>query len=85
MKTTTKKLPGVVGLKELRENMESYIKRVQKGESLTIMRRGEPIFRITPVDTASEDVWETVIDFTEINPNGVPAKEVLQALQKLHG
>ena len=74
-----------VGLKELRENMETYIKRVHKGESLTIYRRSEPVFRITPVDADDEEGWETVIDFTEINPNGVPAKDVLKALRKMHG
>jgi prevent-host-death family protein len=75
----------VVGLKELRENMEKYIKRVRKGESLTVFRRSEPIFRITPVDADEDAGWETVIDFTEINPNGVPAEDVLKALRKMHG
>lgn len=27
--------------------------------------------------------WETVVDFREINPNGVPAEEVLKSLKKL--
>lgn len=30
-----------------------------------------------------EGNWETVADFREINPNGVPVKEVLKALQKM--
>jgi len=30
-----------------------------------------------------EGEWETVIDFRGINPNGVPASEVLSALEKL--
>lgn len=75
----------VVGLKELRENMEKYIKRVRKGESLTVFRRSEPIFRITPVDVDEDAGWETVIDFTGINPNGVPAEDVLKALRTMHG
>lgn len=73
----------IVGLKELRENMELYIKRVGKGESITVMRRSTPIFNISPVD--DESGWETVIDFTEINPRGVPAKDVLNAIRRLHG
>jgi Arc/MetJ-type ribon-helix-helix transcriptional regulator len=28
--------------------------------------------------------WETVVDFREINPKGVPAEEVLATLQKLN-
>ena len=73
----------IVGLKELRENMELYIKRVGKGESITVMRRSTPIFNISPVD--DESGWETVIDFTEINPRGVPAQDVLNAIRRLHG
>ena len=84
MSTTTKQSRSV-GLKDLRENMDTYIKRVRKGESLTIFRRSEPVFRITPVDADDEEGWETVIDFTEINPNGVPAEDVLKALRKMHG
>ncbi len=30
-----------------------------------------------------EGQWETVVDFREINPAGVPAKDVLEALEKL--
>jgi prevent-host-death family protein len=85
MNTTTTKKNTIIGLKELREHMELYIRRVSKGESLTIMRRSEPIFKITPVDADDEAGWETVIDFTEINPNGVPAKDVLKALRAIHG
>lgn len=74
---------NIVGLKELRENMETYIKRVQKGESLTVVRRSEPVFRITPVDTDDEAGWETVIDFTKIRKGGVPAEEVQTAIQRI--
>ena len=77
-KTTT------IGLKELRENMETYIAKVQKGERVTVFRRSTPLFTLSPVDE-DEGVWETVIDFTEIHPDGVPAKDVLAALRKLHG
>ncbi len=74
----------IVGLKELRENMESYIERVGKGETITVMRRSSPIFNISPVDD-DEAGWETVIDFTEIHPRGVSGREILKRLKKLHG
>ena len=70
---------NIVGLKELRENIGKYISRVDKGESFTIIRRSKPVFKITPLD-----VWETVADFTEINKEGVPAKDVLKVLKKLN-
>lgn len=75
----------IVGLKELRENMEEYITRVKKGASFTVARRSHPIFEISPVGGGNEKLWETVVDFTKINPNGVSAKEVLRALKKLNG
>ena len=82
--STKSKVKNIVGLKELRENMESYISRVGKGESITVLRRNVPIFRLSPID--EEDIgWETVIDFTQINPRGVPAQDVLKAIKKLHG
>jgi antitoxin (DNA-binding transcriptional repressor) of toxin-antitoxin stability system len=74
---------SIIGLKELRENMETYITRVAKGETLTVMRRSTPIFNISPVD--DESGWETVIDFTEINPRGVSGREILKRLKKING
>ena len=73
-----------VGLKELRENMETYIKRVNKGESITVFRRSTPLFRLSPVDV-DEMGWETVVDFTKIDKKGIPAKEVLKALEAIDG
>lgn len=84
MSTKTKPKSNIVGLKELRENMEVFIKRVNAGESITVYRRSTPLFKLSPVEE-DEGVWETVIDFTEINPNGVSAKDVLKSLRALHG
>lgn len=86
MKTLKLKQPQIIGLKELRENMEEYISRVKKGSSFTIARRSQPIFEISPVGTMEdENLWETVVDFTTINSDGVSAKDVLLSLKKLHG
>ena len=75
---------GLVGLKELRENTEKYIKATQKGKSFTVLRRSRPIFKIVPVDEwGDEGEWDTVVDFTAINPRGVPADDVICALEKL--
>lgn len=73
-----------VGLKELRENMEEYITRVNKGETITVFRRSTPLFRITPIDT-EETGWETVVDFTKETGRGVPVQELLASIKKLHG
>ncbi|MCX6735701.1 MAG: hypothetical protein NTZ13_01300 [Candidatus Parcubacteria bacterium] len=66
--------------------MEEYIFRVKKGASFTVARRSQPIFEISPIGVAEdESLWETVADFTTIDPNGVSAKDVLLSLKKLHG
>ena len=77
---------SIIGLKELRENTENYITKIKKGRSFIVVRKSKPIFKISPVDEwGDEGVWETVVDFTEINPKGVPIKDVLKALRKIDG
>jgi prevent-host-death family protein len=80
----SQKEKNIIGLKELRENTEPYIRRVSRGESITVVRRSTPIFRLTPVD-AEETGWEPVADFTTLDEQGVSAKEILAALRKSHG
>lgn len=74
-----------VSLKELRENMEDYIRRVDKGERFTVLRRSRPVFTLGPVDEKHEDEdgWETVIDFTKIRKGGVAVSDVKKALRKM--
>ena len=70
----------VIGLKELRQNTESYIKAVEKrGDSFVVVRRSKPVFRISPV-TEEEGGWETVIDFTKVKKGGVKLTELLSRL-----
>ena len=77
MKTLNKE--STVGLKELREHMGRYIRAVEKGNSLTVIRRSKPVFRIAPVEE-DEILWEKVIDFTKIKKGGVHIDEVLARL-----
>ncbi len=74
---------NIIGLKDLRENTSRYIREVKKGRSFIVMRRSEPIFSIEPIDEDDDRFWNTVVDFTEINPRGIPAGEVVKALQSL--
>ena len=69
----------IIGLKELRENTDTYLAQVKKGSSFLVLRRSEPVFKISPVEEA-EELWETVIDFTKIKKGGVPLKEILTRL-----
>lgn len=75
----------IIGLKELRENTESYISQVQRGRSFTVVRRSQPIFTITPVDEwGDEGNWKTVVDLTSINKKGVSPRTILSSLKRLN-
>jgi len=70
---------AIVGLKELRENLETYIKKVQKGQSFIVVRRSKPVFKISSLEEESER-WETVADFTKVRRGGIPIAEILARL-----
>jgi len=71
----------IVGLKELRENMDKYITQVRGGRSFIVLRKSKPIFKLSPLDNwGDEGLWETVTDFTKINKTGVSSKEILKYL-----
>ncbi len=73
---------AIVGLKELRGNIDAYASKVKRGGSFIVVRKSKPLFKIVPLDL--ENQWETMVDFTEINKNGVSAKEILKELRKLN-
>ena len=70
-------MKNVVGLKEFRKNVDIWIKHVKHGNSLVVMKRSEPVFKISPV---SEGDWEEIIDFTKIKKGGVNIKQILTRL-----
>ena len=70
---------SIVGLKNLREHMETYISQVEKGESFIVMRRSKPIFKISSVEENNE-MWERVIDFTKIKKGGIAVAELIKRL-----
>jgi len=73
----------IIGLKDLRENTEDFIKEIEKGKTFTVVRRSHPIFKIAPVDQwGDEGLWETVVDFQQIQKEGVSARKVLTSLRK---
>ena len=69
----------IVGLKELRNNMDTYAKQVAKGKSFIIVKQSKPIFQLTPI-VPEEESWETVIDFTKIQKGGVLVEDIVSAL-----
>ena len=77
-------MKNIIGLRELRKNTEKYISQIKKGKTFTVVRRSKPIFKISPVDEwGDEGVWETIVDFTKINPGGVSVARVRKALVEI--
>ncbi|MBI2096852.1 MAG: type II toxin-antitoxin system prevent-host-death family antitoxin [Candidatus Sungbacteria bacterium] len=73
----------IIGLKQLRENVEKYVSEVNKGKSFTVVRKSKPVFRIVPPDE-DDSAWETVVDFTEFYKDGIPARDLLKRLRSLN-
>ncbi len=69
----------VIGLKELRERVDVYIRQAARGKSFLVVRRSRPVFRITPPEETPE-LWETAADFTKVKQGGVALKEILKRL-----
>jgi len=70
-------MENIINLKSLRENMQEYAQKVERGRSFIVFKRSKPLFRISPVD---ESLWEEVIDFTRIKKGGVDIKELLKRI-----
>lgn len=75
----SKQKNNIVGLKELRNNIENYIQKVNRGESFTVVRRSEPIFKVSPPEE-DDSLWETVVDFTKIKTGGISISNLLSRL-----
>ncbi|HEY4503132.1 MAG TPA: hypothetical protein VJC14_01735 [Candidatus Paceibacterota bacterium] len=67
----------IIGLKEFRNNVDGYVKRINQGYKFVVLKRGKPVFEISPV---GPNVWEEVIDFTKIRKSGVNIKELLKRI-----
>ena len=70
---------GTISLKELREQFPKYIEAIAKGQSFTVVKRSRPVFQIGPV--SDEGTWQTVVDFTKLDADGITADEVIAALE----
>ena len=73
---------NIVGVRELRENLQIYVDEVGRGKSFVVLRKSKPLFKISPYDE-DDELREEVIDFTKIRKGGVPAEEVLSKIKKL--
>lgn len=70
---------NIIGVKELRENLEVFISQINKGVSFTVVKRSKPVFKIIPI-AAEDENWEEVADFTKIKKGGIKIEKVLSRL-----
>ena len=75
----------IIGLKDLRVNMNAYIAELRKGKSFTVVRRTKPVFVLSSPQSDVDGQWEPVVDFTRVNKRGVLARDVLMMLRQLNG
>jgi len=53
--------PARVGVRELRQNLSVYLRRVEAGESFEVTERGRPVARLTPEPPATMSVLDRLI------------------------
>ncbi len=68
----------IIGVKELRTNLDHFIKQVAEGKSFTVVKRSKSVFKIVPV--IQEGQWEEVVDFTKVKKGGIAIDELLKRL-----
>jgi predicted RNase H-like HicB family nuclease/antitoxin (DNA-binding transcriptional repressor) of toxin-antitoxin stability system len=73
-------MENLVGLKDLRLNMEKYAQKVKAGQSFVVIKKNKPLFRLSSIN--ENEKWEEVIDFTKIKKSGVNIDELLAHLSK---
>jgi prevent-host-death family protein len=96
MGETRRPKPERVGIRELRQNLSVYVKRVrEEGRAYEVTERGEPVARLTPLTERPTSVIEQMIADGRITPAtrriedlpppvklaGRPLSEVLQEMR----
>lgn len=83
-----------VGVRELRQNLSVYLRRVENGESLEVTARGRTVALLSPLN-AELSTWERLIAEGKVSPAERPVatlphplphrggKSISRALQEL--
>ena len=82
---------SIIGLKELRDDVDTYIRAVGKGKRFTVFRHSKPVFAIVPPSEVEYDLneldgpgWKSIIRFP--NKKGVSIDDLMKALERrAHG
>ena len=63
-----------VGVRELRNNLRSWLERVKAGEHVVVTERGRPIAQLTPLDSGRRKLQE-LIDAGLVRPPLQPKRQ----------
>ncbi len=66
-----------IGLRELRHNLNTYIKLVQGGATITVMRNKFCAFMMIPSRDENRE-WKIITDFTKIQAGGILLDDILK-------
>lgn len=88
--------PERVGIRELRQNLSVYVKRVrEEGRAYEVTERGEPVARLTPLEDRPMSTYERMVAEGRITPATrrwedlppplppLPGKQVSEVLQEM--
>jgi len=60
--------PARVGVRELRQNLSVYLRRVKAGETLEVTEHGHPVGRLTPIQLEPMSLIDRLIAEGRITP-----------------
>jgi prevent-host-death family protein len=67
--STRRRRPERVGIRELRQNLSVYVKRVrEEGRAYEVTERGEPVARLTPLSNRPASTYERLVAEGRITP-----------------
>jgi prevent-host-death family protein len=59
-----------VGIREIRQNLSVFLRRVRAGESFTVTEHGHPVALLTPVPASADDPLADLVAVGRVLPAG---------------
>ncbi len=62
-----------VGVRELKNELSAYLRRVARGETVRVTMRGEPLADLVPAGAGGADKrWRRLVAEGKVTPSGAP-------------